>query len=163
MIELINNNIEGFWFIFGFILLAIEALALGFSIGFVLFIGLAALVTGGAVLFGVIPETWIATVGTFVVISVVISIALWKPFMALQNNNKVPEKDNSSDLIGLKFRLDEGISTTAPGKTRYSGVEWKVELDFDLNVDELPKGTTVVVTSVDAGKFRVSPSHIVAQ
>ncbi len=156
MMELVSNNIEEFWFILGFILLAIEALALGFSTGFLLFIGLSALVTGGAVWFGVVPETWIATVATFVVSSMVISAALWKPFMKLQNNNKAPAKDNSSDLIGLKFRLDEDISIKAPGKTRYSGIEWKVELELDSDVDELSKGTSVIVTSVDAGKFRVN-------
>ena len=155
MIEIISNNIDDFWFILGFILLALEALALGFSTGFVLFIGLAALMTGGMVWLGVIPDTWVATIATFVVSSVVVSVALWKPFMKLQNNSKPPEKDNTSDLIGLKFRLDENISTAAPGKTRYSGIEWKVELDFDSDVDELPKGTVVIVTSVDAGKFRV--------
>ncbi len=155
MIEFINNNIDDFWFILGFILLAVEALALGFSTGFVLFIGLAALMTGGLVWFGAVPDTWIATIATFVVSSVIISVVLWKPFMSMQSNNKVPEKDNSSDLIGLKFRLDEAISTAAPGKTRYSGIDWEVELDFDSDVDELPKGATVIVTSVDTGKFRV--------
>ncbi len=155
MMEWVTNNIDDFWFILGFILLAVEALALGFSTGFVLFIGFAALVTGGAVWFGIVSGTWVATTATFVVSSVVISVALWKPFMKLQNNSKVPGKDNTSDLIGLKFRLDEGVSTTAPGKTRYSGIEWKVELDFDSDVEELLKGTAVVVTSVDAGKFKV--------
>ncbi len=159
MIEFFDKNIDDFWFILGFILLAVEALALGFSTGFVLFVGFAALVTGGAVWFGIVPGTWVATTATFVVSSVVISVALWKPFMKLQNNSKAPEKDNTSDLIGLKFRLDEGVSTTAPGKTRYSGIEWKVELDFDSDVEELLKGTAVVVTSVDAGKFKVK-KHI---
>lgn len=156
MIEYFNNNLDDFWFILGFTLLAVEALALGFSVGFLLFFGFSALVTGGAVWFGIIPGTWAATIATFVVSSVAISAALWKPFMSLQNNRKAPEKDNTSDLIGLKFRLDENISTAVPGKTRYSGIEWKVELDFDSDVDELSKGTTVIVTSVDAGKFRVS-------
>ncbi len=156
MIELINNNIDDFWFILGFILLAVEALALGFSTGFLLFIGFSALLTGAAVWFGIVPETWIATIATFVVNSALISVVFWKPFMKLQNNSKAPEKDNTSDLIGLKFRLDENISTAAPGKTRYSGIEWKVELDFDSDVDELSKGTAVIVTSVDAGKFRVN-------
>ena len=40
MVEYFNDNIYSFWFVVGFLLLIIEALALGFSTGFILFIGL---------------------------------------------------------------------------------------------------------------------------
>ncbi len=155
MIEFFNNNIYSFWFAVGFLLLIIEALALGFSTGFVLFLGLAALMTGGAIWFGLVPATWLASIATFAVCSVLISVLLWKPLKRIQHNSKVPEKDNTSDLVGMKFRLDADISTTAPGTTRYSGIEWKVEIDFNSEVKEISAGTIVVVVSVDAGKFRV--------
>jgi len=157
MIEYFNNNIFSFWFVVGFILLAVELLAFGFSSGFVFFIGLAALVTGGAVWFTLIPATWSASIATFAISSVVISALLWKPLKAMQNNRTTPLKDNSSDLVGLKFRLDDDLSVTKPGKTRYSGIEWQVEIDIDSDIKEVGAGTTVEVVSVDAGKFRVTP------
>ena len=156
MAEYFNSNLYNFWFITGFILLAIELLVLGFSVGFIFFIGLAALITGGALWFGLIPATWLASIATFALSSAFVSAALWKPLKALQNSRKVPEKDNSSDFIGLKFRLDDDISITKPGKTRYSGIEWQVEIALDSDVKEIAAGTTVVVVSLDAGKFRVT-------
>lgn len=155
MVEFFDNNIHSFWFAVGFLLLIIEALALGFSTGFVLFLGFGALITGGAIWFGLVPATWLASIATFGVSSVLISAALWKPLKWIQHNSKAPEKDNTSDIIGLKFRLDDDITTTTPGTTRYSGIEWQVEIDFASEAKEISAGTTVVVVSVDAGKFRV--------
>ena len=156
MIEYFNDNIYSFWFTVGFILLAVELLALGFSTGFVFFVGLGALVTGTAVWFALIPMTWSASIATFAISSVLVSAVLWKPLKAMQNNKKIPTKDNTSDLIGLKFRLDEDISITKSGKTRYSGIEWKVEIDLESDIQEISSGTTVTVSSVDAGKFFVT-------
>jgi len=156
MIEFFEENIYSFWFVIGFILLAVEALAFGFTAGFVLFIGLAALLTGGLVWFAIIPATWLASIAAFAVSTVVVSVALWKPLKSLQKDNVIAAKDNTSDIIGLKFRLDEDISVTKPGTTRYSGVEWKVEIDLDSDEKKISAGTTVMVVSVDVGKFRVS-------
>ncbi len=156
MIEYFNNNVYSFWFLVGFILLAVEALAFGFSTGFILFVGLAALITGGTVWFGLIAATWSASIATFAVSSVVVSVVLWKPLKALQNSRDIPKKDNSSDFVGLKFRLDDDISVTSPGKTRYSGIEWQVEIALDSDLKEITADTTVVVVSVDVGKFRVT-------
>lgn len=157
MIEYFNNHIYSFWFVVGFILLAVELLAFGFATGFILFVGLAALVTGGAVWFGLIAATWSASIAMFAISSVVVSALLWKPLKAMQNNRNTPAKDNSSDLVGMKFRLDDDISVTKPGITRYSGIEWQVEVALDSDVKEISAGTTVVIVSVDVGKFRVSP------
>jgi len=155
MIEYFNNNIYSFWFVVGFVLLAIELLAFGFSTGFVFFVGLAALITGGAIWFGLISATWSASIATFAISSVIVSAVLWKPLKVLQNSREIPEKDNTSDIIGLKFRLDDDISVSKPGKTRYSGIEWQVEIALDSDVTEISAGTTVIVVSVDVGKFRV--------
>lgn len=159
MIEYFYNNMHSFWFVIGFLLLVIEALALGFSSGFVLFVGLGALVTGGLLWAGLIPATWLASIASFGLFSALISAALWKPFMAIQRHSKPPEKDNSSDLVGLKFRLEHGVTTTLPGATRFSGIEWKVEIDYSSDLTEIPAGTTVMVVSVDAGRFKVVPAE----
>ncbi len=156
MIDYFNDNIYSFWFGIGFLLLIIEALALGFSTGFILFIGLGALMTGGAIWFGLVPATWLASITTFTLSSVLISAVLWKPLKHIQRNSKPPKKDNSSDIIGFKFRLENDLSTTQPSVTRYSGIEWKVEIDMGSVDKEISAGTTVVVVSVDAGKFWVT-------
>ncbi|MBL1259442.1 MAG: NfeD family protein [Thiotrichaceae bacterium] len=155
MIDYLNDNIYSFWFAIGFLLLIIEALALGFSTGFILFVGLGALLTGGAIWLGVVPATWLSSIATFALSSVLISVLLWKPLRAIQRNSIAPKKDNSSDIIGLKFRLEREISTTAPGVTRYSGIEWQVVIDLASEQQSIAAGTSVVVVSVDAGTFWV--------
>ncbi len=155
MIDYFNEAIHSFWFVVGFLLLVIEALALGFSTGFVLFLGLAALMTGGIIWFGLVPATWLASIATFAVSSVLISALLWKPLRRIQRNSTPPDKDNSSDLVGMKFRLSEDISSTKPGSTRYSGITWRVEIDLNSELEEINAGSTVAVVSVDAGVFRV--------
>lgn len=155
MIEFFNNNIYSFWFAVGFLLLIIEALALGFSTGFILFIGLGALLTGGGIWFGLVPATWLASIATFALSSGLISAVLWKPLKKFQADSEPPKKDNTSDIVGLKFRLDADISTTHPGTTRYSGIAWEVAIDLDSDLKEMSAGTVVVVVSVDVAKFRV--------
>lgn len=155
MMDYFNDNIYNFWFLVGFVLLVIEALAFGFSTGFILFVGLGALLTGGLLWLAVVPATWMASIATFSLSSVVVSALLWKSLKRLQNDKPSPLKDNSSDLIGLTFRLDNELTTTSPTTTRYSGIEWKVEIDFMSEEDVISPGSVVSVVSVDAGKFRV--------
>ena len=69
-------------------------------------------------------------------------------------DNSIPPRKQSSDLIGYEFVLQQDVTALQPGQHRYSGVDWKVELDTDAG-DQLNAGQRVVVTSVDAGIFRV--------
>lgn len=158
MIEYFNTNQDAFWFSLGFLLLIIEAFAFGFSTGVVLFAGLGGLITGALMWAGLVPQTWLAGVACFGVSSGISAALLWKVLLKLQNVD-VPEKDNSSDLIGHAFRLQEMISHTAPGRLHFSGVDWRVEIDDGKTaMAEIAAGTRVVVTSVDAGLFRVIPA-----
>jgi len=145
------------WFTLGFILLGVEMLVLGFSTGFVLFIGLAALLTGGFIWYDIIPQTWLAGVACFGISSVVISALLYKPLKSLQNNDGEDKKDASSDIIGLEFRIEQDINSLNAGVTKYSGIDWKVEIDKSAEIEELNSGTLVKVVSVDVALFRVVP------
>lgn len=155
--EYINSHLHAFWFVVGFVLLAVELLVLGFATGFVLFLGLGALVTGGLIWFAVIPATWLASIPSFAISSLLFTALLWKPLKRLNRGNASPAEDRSSDLIGLEFRLESDITRQSPGKTRYSGIEWKVEIDNRCEQNEISTGSLVAVVGVDAGKFRVKP------
>ena len=136
MIDYFQNNQPAFWFTLGFLLLIIEALAFGFTSGVVIFGGLGGIVTGGMMWADVIPHTWFAGFVTFGLSSSLIAALLWKPLLSLQNDD-LPEKDNSSDIVGFRFRLQEEISTTAPGTTHYSGIDWRVEIDLNTSITEI--------------------------
>ncbi len=165
MIEYLNAHQYSFWITVGFVLLIVEVVALGFSSGVLLFSAIGALITGGLMSLGWLPETWLAGVACFGVSSALSAILLWKPLLRLQNY-EVEEKDNSSDLIGYRFTLEQPVTRLSHGATRYSGIEWRVELEQEPaqaagqepRVDKLEAGTQVRVVSVDAGIFRVLPT-----
>lgn len=150
MVDYINQHMSGFWIALGFALLAAEVLLFGFTTIIFLFAGLGALISGLLMSAGVIPETWVAGTAGFGIATGVCSAVLWKPLMAMQNREAPPQKP-SSDIIGLEFVLTEEITNTAPGSYRYSGIDWKVEIDSSSDVDTIAKGERVVVQTVEVG------------
>jgi len=154
MIEYIQTHQSGFWIALGFLLLATEVLLFGFTTIIFLFAGIGGLVTGLLMSAGILPETWIAGVSSFGISTGIASIVLWKPMSKLQDNN-APKQSHSSDLIGYEFVLQEDISRLNTSQHRYSGVDWKVELDASAEADSLSAGQRVAVVSLDAGVFRV--------
>ena len=158
MIAYFNEHQYAFWVSAGFLMLAVEAGVLGFSSGVLLFSALGALFTAGLLWLGVLPDTWLAGAACFGISSGVAAVLLWKPLLKLQNFD-VPEKDNSSDLIGLRFVVKQTVTLIEPGSTRYSGIDWRVEIAPGMGLDEIEPGTLVAVVSVDAGVFRVVPTE----
>ena len=155
MIEYINAHQSGFWIALGFALLAAEVLLFGFTTIIFLFAGLGALITGGLMNVGLIPETWIAGTACFGIATGVCSAVLWKPLKNMQNR-AVPPQKSSSDIVGLEFVLLESISATVSGSHRYSGIDWKVEIDASCDAKEIEKGERVHVVSVAVGVLRVT-------
>jgi len=154
VVEYINNNLSGFWIALGFALLAAEVLLFGFTTIIFLFAGLGALTAGLLMSAGIIPETWIAGTACFGIATGISSASLWKPLMSMQNR-AAPKQKPSSDFVGLEFVLMDDISATAPGSHRYSGVDWKVEIDSSSDVDVIAKGERVVVKTVEVGLLSV--------
>ncbi len=153
--EYINTHQAEFWIILGFVLLSIEV-ATGLVTGILLFGSLGAIITGLLMLAGALPETWETGIASTAICAGIVTLLLWKPLKKMQNQD-VPKKDNSSDLVGHEFTLEQDISRTSPGKTRYSGIEWKVEIDPQSDTGEIATGQRVAVTSVEVGKFIVKP------
>lgn len=154
MFEYIDGHQAGFWIALGFILLGLEILVFGFTTIIMFFTGLGAITTGLLMTTGVLDVTWTAGIACFGISSGVYSILLWKPFQRIQNNTTV-EKTESSDMIGLEFVIEDDITSLKAGLTKYSGIEWKVEIDKSAGVDNLSKGQRVAVVGVDVGIFRV--------
>lgn len=158
MIDYINSHQAAFWALLGFVLFGIETFAFGLSVGVLLFAAVGALVTAGLIALGWLPATWEAGVASFGIATAVAAALLWRPLLRLQHNRRPPERDRSSDLIGYQFRLAAALDPATEGSTRYSGVSWRVRLDRQAAAVELPAGTLVTVTGVDAGIFWVAPS-----
>jgi len=158
MMQIIEQNLATAWFLLGFALLAVEIVAFGMASGILLFTGIGALITGGLLWFGVVPDTWLGSLAAFSVSTLTSAVLLWKPLKRMQAR-AAPTSDRASDLIGHTFRLEEGISLASPGTTRFSGIQWRVEIDAAAGVEGIEAGEQVEVVSVDAGLFRVRPSN----
>jgi membrane protein implicated in regulation of membrane protease activity len=153
MIEYINTHQSGFWIATGFVLLAAEVLLFGFTTIVFLFAGLGALITGVAMMFDLLPQTWSAGIACFGISTGLTGTLLWKPLKRMQDSS-APKQQHSSDLIGYEFVLEQDVTSLQPGQYRYSGIDWKVELDAGAE-EKLNTGQRVRVTSVDVGVFRV--------
>ena len=134
--------------IIGFILLIVEIVVLGFSTFVLLFVGLAAILTSGLIYIGFIDETLINAVLCTSVISVLAAIFLWKPFKGMQSNVSTTQVTN--DLIGHSFILSEPVSSTLTPNYHYSGIDWKLMSD-----DNIDTGAKVEVDGTDVGIFHI--------
>ena len=157
VVDYIVNHQSEFWLVFGFVMLAIEAIT-GFTTGVFLFAGLGALATGALMSLSIVPETWIAGVSCTGISTGIITALLWKPLKNLQGNGPA-QKDNSSDLVGYEFVVKSDITSVKPSSTNYSGISWKVEIDKDAGVDTIEAGQRVSVSSVEVGLFKVKLSQ----
>lgn len=153
--DYINAHQPEFWILLGFVMLAIEV-SIGLATGLLLFGGLGALGCGLIMMTGLIPETWTAGVAGTGILTAIFTAILWRPLHRLQGE-RAHGKDNSSDLVGYEFVIEQDIDSLHPGRKRYSGIEWRVEIDRHAGVDSIKAGRHVVVTSVDVAIFRVKP------
>jgi membrane protein implicated in regulation of membrane protease activity len=156
VIDVILANQTAVWIGLGFLLLAIEALAFGFSSGVLLFGSLGAIATGALLWFGLIPDTFIAAMASFAISTAAVTALLWLPLKRLQSGAELGN-DRSSDIIGHTFNLSSDINRTTWSEQKYSGIKWSVKPAEDLADDAISAGTHVQVTAVSVGAFFVKP------
>lgn len=156
MTEYFTQHPAAFWFLVGFALLAIEVVAFGFGSGVLLFGSFGALIAGALFWMGLLPQSWLVGIAVFTSGSVLSALLLWKPLKNMQSGKRMGQ-DRSSDLIGHEFRLETELSSNTTATTRYSGVDWRVELDDKEKGVSLSTGTKVKVSKVAVGVFHVVP------
>ena len=144
----ISNNLSESLIMAGLALLVIEVVVLGFSTFVLFFVGLAAVVAGGLMTIGVIPDSMLSALSSVGVLTALLAMLLWRPLKSMQSaveNNKV-----TSDLVGHSFILNDAVSMTKNPVYRYSGIDWNLS-----SKQELSAGTLVEVIGVAVGKFIV--------
>ena len=144
----INDNLPESLIIVGLALLVIEVLVLGFSTFVLFFVGLAAVVAGGLMTIGVVPDSMLSALFSVGVLTALSAMLLWRPLKSMQGS--VESKKVTSDLVGHSFILNDAVSMTKNPVYRYSGIDWNLSSE-----QELSAGTLVKVTGVAVGKFIV--------
>ena len=144
----ISNNLSESLIMAGLALLVIEVVVLGFSTFVLFFVGLAAVVAGGLMTIGVIPDSMLSALFSVGVLTALSAMLLWRPLKSMQGN--VESKKVTSDLVGHSFILNDAVSMTKNPVYRYSGIDWNLS-----SKQELSAGTLVEVIGVSVGKFIV--------
>lgn len=112
------------FFALAVLLLAVELLVLQFSVFWVAFFGLGALVAAIAVHF--FPGLdWGGTTAVFVSASVVICLTLFRPLRKWQSS---PGAAAGNDAIGQKVSVLKNVALGAAGLVQWSGTDWRAEL-----------------------------------
>ena len=139
--------------VIGIILLAIEVVVLGFSTFFVFFIGLATIVTALLIYFGLIPETWLASMLSIAVFTGIFAMLLWSRLRDLQSS--VDHKRADNDLVGHSFVCPADIEPTLPlaqmPSYEYSGIRWQLLSDAPIKA-----GTKVKVVQTDVSILHIA-------
>jgi membrane protein implicated in regulation of membrane protease activity len=142
----VSNNLAESLIIVGLALLVVEVVVLGFSTFVLFFVGLAAVITGGLMRIGFLPDSMLAALSSIGVLTALLAIFLWRPLKSMQNN--VERKKVTSDLVGHSFILNDAVSMSSNPVYRYSGIDWQLSSEKVLSA-----GTLVEVTGVAVGKF----------
>jgi hypothetical protein len=144
----VTANMAESLIIIGLALLVIEIVVLGFTTFVLFFVGIAAVITGGLLYIGVLPDSLLSALSSTAFFTALLAIFLWRPLKTMQN--KVESKKVTSDLVGHSFVLIENVAPGLSPIYRYSGIDWKLISD-----EELSAGTTVEVTDLDVGVFHI--------
>jgi membrane protein implicated in regulation of membrane protease activity len=144
----ISNNLSESLIMAGLALLVLEVVVLGFSTFVLFFVGLAAVVAGGLMTVGIVPDSMLSALSSVGVLTALLAIFLWRPLKSMQGN--VESKKVTSALVGHSFILNEAVSMTKNPAYRYSGIDWNLSSEKELSA-----GTLVEVTGVAVGKFIV--------
>jgi inner membrane protein len=149
--HLLDHHDQTFYLIGG-LSLVIELTILGMS-GPLLFLGIAAFITGALSSLGVISG-WEAEIFTLGVTTTVLALVLWKPLKKFQNAGGGP--DSSSDMIGLNVPASTSISK-ASGKIRYSGIDWNARISSTAGIDTIDPQQMCTIVGIEGTTMLVEP------
>lgn len=134
------------WFALGLALIALEVLVI--PGGFLLWVGIAAMLMGGIT--ALFALTWQLELIVFAILALAASVLAWKLHHGKERDSDAAEglHDRAAQLIGRQFLLEEAISE-GYGRVRIDDSLWRVA------GPDLPEGAKVTVTGVDGSTLAV--------
>lgn len=144
------SNISQTLMVLGLLALIIEVLILGCSTLVLLFFGIAMLLTSGLIYIGIIEANWISTLSTLAIITLLLTIALWKPLKKSQN--KPTKTDVNTDFAVITFKLEKDLLPSERYTFNYSGIQWLIK-----STATIEKGVKVKVVKKEVGVLWVEP------
>lgn len=147
-----NEHFAETLLVIGIVILTVEVVVLGFGTFFLFFTGLATIVTAALMYFGLIPETWLASLMGIAVFTALFALLMWKKLKRLQTHVDTKRVDN--DLVGHTFVCPQDIDPLLPldqlPTYSYSGISWRLMSDLPIKA-----GDKVAVKQTDVGILHV--------
>ncbi|WP_293856298.1 NfeD family protein [uncultured Alsobacter sp.] len=134
------------WIVAGMVLMALELLAPG---AFMLWLGLAALVTGG--LLFAMPMAWEPTLLVFAGLAVVFVLVGRRLSVRAKKTGEVALNDRAARIVGRTFVLETPIEE-GRGRIRVDDTIWRVE------GPDLPAGAQVEVVGTQGTLLKIRPA-----
>lgn len=137
------------WLIAGAVFIGVEMFGIP-GIGF-LFAGIAALIVGSAVEFGVIgAENTLQQIVLFLLLSCATAALLWKRLKR--------QKTTYHNMIGTEATVAAGgLRGSIEGQVKWSGTLMRARLAHNTDVDLLAEGTYVIIKAVEGNLLLVTP------
>lgn len=143
------------WLIAGALMLALEAFGIP-GVG-LLFVGLAAIVVGILVQFGILgAEAHVLQFAIFFGMSAVTAASLWKTLKRWRTNPKTA--GSYQNMVGDSATVGAGgLKAGSGGQVTWSGTIMEAQLDSSAGAVELAPGTLVEITAVKGNRLTVKP------
>ena len=144
MFESLFSNIATLWVIVGAALVVMEAFVAP-GVGF-LFTGLAAIITGGLVSFGLIaPQDMLLQIAIFLMISAICAVVLWKKLRGFRQGKEVYR-----NIIGDTAIVEsKALEKDADGQIKWSGTLMKARLAEDAKAKQIVSGREVIIEAIN--------------
>lgn len=147
MMAQVLENAHWFWLSLGGLLLAAEMLG---AAGYLLWSGIAALLTG--ILAWLLPLDWAWQSTAFAVLTVIAALSWWQWLRRRLEKQPSPVlNQRGQQLIGLHTTLSEPL-VNGFGRINIGDSSWRIQAEQDL-----PAGTVVEVTAVEGITLQVKP------
>lgn len=141
------------WLIAGLLLCSAEAL-IGPGMG-LFFGGLAAVIVGLLTEIGVVgKEAYVAQGAWWLVLTVVLAAALWKPLKNFYTHRNTPGRQYNNIVGGKATVAGEGLRKGMEGQVAWSGTLMKAELAADA-AESVPAGAPVTIVGMQGAKLIV--------
>lgn len=140
----ITENLANVLIAAGIGALIVDMVFFGFGTFILVFLGGSLLISGLAMLAGILPNTMDAALWSNAVLTAALGVVLWKPLRRFQNKNGT--KQIESDFAADAFVVQQDVDIQGLSERMYSGVRWKLKSETPIS-----KGTLVEVTKVEVG------------
>ena len=147
--------LEHWLFIIGIGLLVIEIAFFGFATFVLFFVGIAMLIVGALMAFGVLPVGIDIAIGAVSLLSISGAVLLWKPMKKIQSSKEAAKVEVG--FVGHRFQVQTDIAPDLPGTYIYSGIAWTVVSDTAIQ-----RFTQVQVIKAGVGQLTVTPAEVLS-